>query len=96
MTLLEEIQSRKPHRVCAFGRWLESAPKQDRADIQTAFADPTIKAKWIADALADRCPGNIVDSVRDHRRGDCSICPPSLLNDADDSGIRLNPTRPVL
>ena len=80
MSLLQEIQSRRPAKLCRFGHWLETASKQDRADIQTAFADPSIRAKWIADALADRCPGNIVDSVRDHRRGDCKICPKELLN----------------
>lgn len=80
MSLLSEIQAFKPERMCRFGRWVQTASEQDIEDLTIAFADQSIKAKWIADALAVRCPGNIVDAVRDHRRGDCKICPPELLN----------------
>jgi len=79
-SLLDEIEKRRPKKACAFGRWVETASKDDRADIATAFADETIAAKWIADVLADRIPGNFVDALRDHRRGDCPTCPKELLN----------------
>ena len=75
MSLLEEIQSRRPSKLCRFGAWLVAASKQDRADLAAAFADPTIRGKWIADVLASRGAGAVVDSVNDHRRGACSVCP---------------------
>ena len=83
MSLLEEIQARKPVQLCRFGKWLAAASKQDRSDLALAFADRTIKGKWIADALSARgVEGHIVDAVNDHRRGDCTVCPSTedLLN----------------
>ena len=76
MSLLEEIESRRPTRLCRFGKWLASASKQDRADMAVALADRSYAGKWIADTLAARgVEGHIVDAVNDHRRGDCTVCP---------------------
>jgi hypothetical protein len=80
MTLLEQIEARKPKRQCAFGRWVLTASKQDRADIAAAFADKTLASKWIADVLDGQIDGNFIDGLRDHRRGDCSACPAVLFN----------------
>lgn len=100
MTLLEEIRKRQPVRLCRFGKWVNTAEKQDVADVATAFADPDIRGKWIADALSVRVDGHIIDYVTKHRRGACDICPKTVeyLNDPDpdDSAIRLDPVRPVL
>ena len=80
MSLLEQIEARKPKRQCAFGRWVQNAPKEDVADIRAAFADHTLASKWIADVLADVVEGHFIDALRDHRRGQCPSCPPGLLN----------------
>lgn len=76
MSLLQEIQSRRPVKLCRFGKWLVAASKQDRIDMAVALADRSYAGKWIADTLIARgVEGHIVDSVNDHRRGDCGICP---------------------
>lgn len=76
MTLLDEINARKPVRLCRFGKWLQTASEQDRDDLAVAFEDGTIAGKWIADALANRgVQGHIVDCINDHRRGACDVCP---------------------
>ena len=80
MSLLEQIEARKPKRQCAFGRWVQTADPKDRADIAAAFADPTLKSKWIADVLAEQIEGTFIDALRDHRRGDCPSCPAELMN----------------
>ena len=77
MSLLDEIRQRQPVRLCRFGKWVTTATKQDVADVAAAFADPDIKGKWIADVLAVRIDGHLVDYVTRHRRGSCRICPQS-------------------
>lgn len=79
-SLLEEMRGRLPQKRCRLGGWLESASKQDRADLEAAFADPDISGSLIADVLSSRIPGYIVDDIRRHRRGDCKQCPRELLN----------------
>lgn len=79
-SLLEELKGRVPEKRCRFGVWLESASKQDRADLKTAFADPDISGQLIADVLSNRISGWIVDDIRHHRKGVCKACPRELLN----------------
>ena len=75
MSLLQEIRSHQPDRYCRFGKWLNTASKQDREDLAVAFADPIIRGIWISEALSTRIDGHLVDYVRKHRQGACPACP---------------------
>ena len=81
MSLLQEIQARTGRQPCSFGRWAVSASQGDRGDLAVAFADQSrgrASGQVIADVLASRIEGWIVDYVRKHRRGTCTSCPPTF------------------
>ena len=80
MSLLEEINAKRGKQPCLFGRWAATTTQQDRDDLATAFTDhPKVSGQLIADVLASRIDGWIVDYIRKHRRGACKSCPQTAL-----------------
>jgi hypothetical protein len=72
-SLLEEIESEQPNRICKFGRIIEQLEPDDRAGLEAAIARPDITRISIVNVLARR--GFIVDrdTATRHLNGKC-VC----------------------
>lgn len=73
MGLLDEIKQAQPQigGRCSVPVLLDSLPKDDRADVETALADATIPSTVIAKVLGNHGHRIGASSLQRHRRGVC-------------------------
>jgi hypothetical protein len=64
-------QSKGPE--CSAGVWVQSLSKQERAEVEEAFATPEVQHAALCRAIKDRWPdGPKADSITRHRKKECT------------------------
>lgn len=77
-SLLDSIRienKRGPNPNCWVARIIADLDSQDRADLETAFADPNIQHSAIVRALRNRNIEVKPSAIPRHRKGECSCEP---------------------
>lgn len=72
---LDELFTPQPRASqCRFAREYNALEPDDRAKLETAFANPEITTAWIYNVLSQNGFTSSESTVRTHRKGQCRTC----------------------